>query len=1448
MRWDNASGAMDCTSCIDKCWEAIKIKERKEDMENRWSFRKAGILLLITLLIWSGTPTVWAEQSHADEDVNVQQEVQEEEIAEENLDDTSDAEQTEEAEASNNRESDAPDVNKEEKKEENPEKQDDTSEKKSEEKSAEAFKDDEIKEESYKSENSDSRKEEVIEEQKKEAPEVEGLEKQDMQVLSEDDFLYEDNGDGTATITGYSGEDTDIVIPDTLDGLTVINIGSEAFFDENLTSVEIPSGIESIGYAAFANNALTSAETPSSVISIDGYAFYNNTLTNIKIGDGVDSIGVYAFYNNNLTSAEIPSSVTSIEEGAFTFNALTSIKIGDGVENIGVYAFSNNKLTNVKIPSSVTTIGPDAFSENPNLSLIGKAGSAAENYAEGAGVTFQDFNKLFTYTFNPNGSDGRGVQEASTQVIVTAQVAAGEDIEFKYIWSESETAPSADKEWTTFSNGGKLEKKEDGEWYLHIQALDETGLTADGVSEAFLIDNASSMSDFEYKDNGDGTATITDYTGKDTDIVIPEILDGLTVISIGSEAFHNKNLTSVEIPISVTSIEESAFWLNNLTEVEIPSSVTTIGNGAFNNNQLASVEIADSVTSIGEYAFSTNQLVDVEIPTSVERIEDSAFKSNLLTSVEIPSSVNTVGSSAFAYNQLSSVKIAEGVENIESSAFAYNQLTQVEVPISVESIEAEVFRDNQLSSVEIAKGVGSIGDFTFANNALTSVKIPTSVKSIGYGAFNNNQLTLVKIPTSVENIEAEAFLSNTGLFIIGEPESEAEAYAGEENINFLDFNELFTFTFNPNGGVVQEASTQVTIDADERAGEDINFLYIWSESETAPPADETWTAFSSGDMLEKEADDGKWYLHLQAIDEIGLTANCVSEAFHVDNVAPNVKTVLTQEDDEPYQKDTWTNQTVTISVEASDEESGIDSLQIEMNEEKIQDVEGDSHELSLEEPGIYELNIKATDKAKNQTTEEFTVQIDQTAPGSPQIELDPEGWTNAEKVTVTIEAGEDEGSGVSQTEYRIGENDDWKTYTEPFQITEEGETTIYARTVDQAGNISEIAQAAVKLDRTAPVLTLLRENPLYLQNDEKFADPGYEVTDQFDKTIADKVKVEGKVDTKKIGIYTITYTVKDHAGNETQQTREVHVVDTTAPEITLEGKKEITIELGDSYQEAGAVATDNYDGDITEQIEIAGKVDTNQVGTYQVTYTVQDSSQNTVSITRTVHVADTTAPSEVTLEAAKVTTNQVSLTFSAKDLTGIKAFILSRDGTEIARVDGENTTYTDEDVQAGISYLYELAAVDFSDNVSDITTLEVTTEKEPPAIGEPVTVEYVDEAGKDLAESEELTGKIGEAYTTEAKEIEGYKLMQEPENATGEFTEKAQKVTYVYAQEKEGPSLQETEDSKPVAAGKTKDTHPNEKDDSLPNTATNQYNWLIAGVLLILLGSSGWFIRRKRKP
>ncbi len=80
------------------------------------------------------------------------------------------------------------------------------------------------------------------------------------------------------------------------------------------------------------------------------------------------------------------------------------------------------------------------------------------------------------------------------------------------------------------------------------------------------------------------------------------------------------------------------------------------------------------------------------------------------------------------------------------------------------------------------------------------------------------------------------------------------------------------------------------------------------------------------------------------------------------------------------------------------------------------------------------------------------------------------------------------------------------------------------------------------------------------------------------------------------------------------------LADSVPPQIVLNGSATVTIRQGSTYTDAGATATDNIDGDVSDSIVVNNQVDTSRAGTYSVTYTVTDFAGNTTVATRTVIV------------------------------------------------------------------------------------------------------------------------------------------------------------------------------------------------------------------------------------
>ena len=201
-----------------------------------------------------------------------------------------------------------------------------------------------------------------------------------------DKFTYTVSND-KATLTGYTGTATDLIIPATLGGYPVTTIGDWALYDcPNLTGITILANVTCIDEYAFCGcSNLTSVTIGDSVTSIGFSAFsYCDNLTDVYITDLAAWCGISfgsfdanpLYYANNLylngflvTELTIPEGVTSICYGTFrAYDRLTSVTIPNSVVNIESEAFFKCKsLTSVTIGDSVNSIGWSAFRDCDSL-------------------------------------------------------------------------------------------------------------------------------------------------------------------------------------------------------------------------------------------------------------------------------------------------------------------------------------------------------------------------------------------------------------------------------------------------------------------------------------------------------------------------------------------------------------------------------------------------------------------------------------------------------------------------------------------------------------------------------------------------------------------------------------------------------------------------------------------------------------------------------------------------------------------------------------------------------------------------------------------------------------------------------------------------------------------------------------------------------------------------
>lgn len=153
-----------------------------------------------------------------------------------------------------------------------------------------------------------------------------------------------------------------------------------------------------------------------------------------------------------------------------------------------------------------------------------------------------------------------------------------------------------------------------------------------------------------------------------------------------------------------------------------------------------------------------------------------------------------------------------------------------------------------------------------------------------------------------------------------------------------------------------------------------------------------------------------------------------------------------------------------------------------------------------------------------------------------------------------------------------------------------------------------------------PEIHLIGAEEISLNLGETYEEQGAEAKLNEEKLTPE---IMGEVDTNIPGEYTIRYTVANKKGkNETTVERRVLVKDNIAPTIELKGEDTIKLLVGDKYEEKGASANDNIDGDLTNNIEILSSVDTSKPENYEIEYRIRDSAGNQATAKRKVIVSE----------------------------------------------------------------------------------------------------------------------------------------------------------------------------------------------------------------------------------
>lgn len=314
-------------------------------------------------------------------------------------------------------------------------------------------------------------------------------------------------------------------------------------------------------------------------------------------------------------------------------------------------------------------------------------------------------------------------------------------------------------------------------------------LTVMLVFSAFpaLAEDARTSGDFQYTVKGNGTATIVEYTGVQKDIILPNLIDGYVITTIGPYAFFprtglgNSRDISVTLPDTVTTIGADAFASRRVYSINIPAALEYIDGNAFGSGEIQ-FRIANDhphfATIDGSLYYKDNkELIYMAeyatIPNGIRVIANGAC--SIREAVKVPASVETIGKDAFSLAKRVSFEDGSKITEIPAGAFMFGEA--INLPPNVTKVGERAFERAKLKQetfLHLIANLTEIGKYAFRDFDMSlpsrSLTIPGTLKVISEGALYHSDgmypsdfdIREVTIEDGVERIETLAF---TGLSI-----------------------------------------------------------------------------------------------------------------------------------------------------------------------------------------------------------------------------------------------------------------------------------------------------------------------------------------------------------------------------------------------------------------------------------------------------------------------------------------------------------------------------------------------------------------------------------------------------------------------------------------------------------------------------------------------------------
>ncbi len=739
---------------------------------------------------------------------------------------------------------------------------------------------------------------------------------------------------------------------------------------------------------------------------------------------------------------------------------------------------------------------------------------------------------------------------------------------------------------------GNLDTSTVGVYTQTYTATDSSGNTASESQTIFVVGSREELLVFIDNDDGQTTVLFTADPSIRGDLEVPATWQGKSVVEVNSLA-----------------------WCDKLTSVTLPDSVTHLGYGAFQScTSLKSIHIGAGLSTFGEWVFNADcdSLTAITVSANNQNytsVDGALYSKDMKTLYSVPE--GTTGEFV----------VSEEVNRLEDTALAgCKKLSSILFKgLTAPSLGTDVFEGLQMSygdwfgyakKYEGATGYEA-GDYALID--FTTVSLEPEDTEAPILGLNGQAEVILEYPAGYVEEGAQAQDAVDGPVAV--------TISGEVNPQKLGEYEL-TYTAVDNAGntasikrtvtVVDTTNPVITLIGGTTIEIEVGSNYLEPGLSITDNYDGVIVDYQVNGSIDTNQ-PGEYDLTYVTEDSSGNATEAtrlIKVAGSVDKGSPIVRlngpATIILEYPEKYSEQ---------GAQAQDAVDGQVAVTI-------------SGEVNPQKLGEYKLTYTAVDNAGNTASTTRTVTVVDTT--NPVITLI--GGT-----TIEIEVGSNYlEPGLSIADNYDGVIVDYQV-NGSIDTNQPGEYDLTYVAEDSSGNATE-AKRVVKVveaeDTVPPVITIIGDSSLTIEFGDEYVEQGATAKDNKDGDL--NVQIIGRVNVQKLGKYGITYAAIDKSKNLAQVTREITIVDTTPPTLTLNGESNMEVIRGVDWLDPGVTAIDNYDGELKEVLK-SGSVDTSVAGTYFVSYFVSDSSGNRSSAKRTITVlaAKDTTPPVITVKGSE---------------------------------------------------------------------------------------------------------------------------------------------------------------------------------------------------------------------